>query len=87
MSNRWISAFMLPDHEKASALIEKFENESIEVRRFWKPLHSMMIYHPQMSFVNGVSEDLFARGICLPSGLGLNSGELDLIKGLIKTIQ
>jgi len=87
MSNRWISAFMLPDHEKALALIEKFENESIEVRRFWKPLHSMMIYHPQMSFVNGVSEDLFARGICLPSGLGLNSGELELIKGLIKTIQ
>ncbi len=86
-SNRWISAFLLPDAETVSALIEKFENEYIEVRRFWKPLQSMTIYHPQRSYVNGVSEDLFSRGICLPSGLGLNLTELELIKGLIKSIQ
>jgi dTDP-4-amino-4,6-dideoxygalactose transaminase len=86
-SNRWISAFLLPDAETVSALIEKFENEYIEVRRFWKPLQSMTIYHPQRSYVNGVSEYLFSRGICLPSGLGLNLTELELIKGLIKSIQ
>jgi dTDP-4-amino-4,6-dideoxygalactose transaminase len=83
-SNRWISAFLLPDADTVTILMDKFDNERIEVRRFWKPLHSMAIYHPQRSFVNGVSEDLFARGICLPSGLGLNSTELELIKGLIK---
>ncbi|MDZ7605063.1 MAG: aminotransferase class I/II-fold pyridoxal phosphate-dependent enzyme [Cyclobacteriaceae bacterium] len=86
VSNRWISAFLLPDEETVSKLVTQFENEGIEVRRFWKPMHSMSIYHPQRSFVNGVSEDLFARGICLPSGLGLKSAELGLIKGLIKSI-
>lgn len=86
-SNRWMSTFLLPDADTVEVLMNKFENELIEVRRFWKPLHSMAIYHPQRSYVNGVSEDLFSRGICLPSGLGLNSTELELIKGLINSIQ
>ncbi len=87
MSNRWMSAFLLPDGETASSLKEKFENKGIEVRRFWKPLHTMPIYHPQKSFVNGVSDVLFEKGICLPSGLGLSEDELKLIKGLVSLIQ
>jgi len=87
MSNRWMSAFLLPDGESVSELMMTFENAGIEVRRFWKPLHSMPIYHPQKSFVNGVSEGLFGRGICFPAGLGLNSSDLNLIKGFIRSIQ
>ena len=86
-SNRWISAFILPPDNSVSQLIKIFENMGIETRRFWKPLHSMAMYHPQKSFVNGVSEELFERGICLPSGIGLTADDLELIIGLIHSNQ
>ena len=40
----------------------------IESRPLWKPMHLQPVYQHNPSYVNGVSESLFRRGICLPSG-------------------
>ena len=37
------------------------------------------------SYVNGVSEDLFNRGLCLPSGSSLETSDLERICGIIKS--
>lgn len=40
----------------------------IESRPLWKPMHLQPVYSSVPAYTNGVSEDLFRRGLCLPSG-------------------
>lgn len=40
----------------------------IESRPLWKPMHLQPVYAQNPAYVNGVSEGLFKRGLCLPSG-------------------
>ena len=40
----------------------------IESRPFWKPMHLQPVYKKSPAYVNGVSEELFKKGLCLPSG-------------------
>lgn len=40
----------------------------IESRPLWKPMHLQPVYKNNPRYVNGVSESLFKRGLCLPSG-------------------
>ena len=40
----------------------------IESRPLWKPMHKQPVYASNPAYVNGVSEALFARGMCLPAG-------------------
>ncbi|MCM1030912.1 MAG: aminotransferase class I/II-fold pyridoxal phosphate-dependent enzyme [Oscillibacter sp.] len=40
----------------------------IESRPLWKPMHRQPVYKASPAYVNGVSESLFKRGLCLPSG-------------------
>ena len=41
---------------------------NIESRPLWKPMHRQPVFRRAPAYVNGVSERLFARGLCLPSG-------------------
>lgn len=40
----------------------------IESRPLWKPMHLQPVYKNSPAYVNGVSEELFKKGLCLPSG-------------------
>ena len=40
----------------------------IESRPLWKPMHKQPVYKDAPAYVNGVSESLFKKGLCLPSG-------------------
>lgn len=40
----------------------------IETRPLWKPMHLQPIYKDNICYLNGVSEDLFKKGLCVPSG-------------------
>ena len=52
------------------------EECNIESRPLWKPMHEQPIFQKYTSFTNGVSNALFEKGLCLPSGSNLS--ELDL---------
>jgi dTDP-4-amino-4,6-dideoxygalactose transaminase len=83
-SNRWLTTVVFRDfktREKVKNLLLKY---GIESRPLWKPMHLQPMYQNEMVFTNGLSEDLFQRGLCLPSGSQLTEEELDEIIGLIK---
>ncbi|MDE5708011.1 MAG: DegT/DnrJ/EryC1/StrS family aminotransferase, partial [Alistipes sp.] len=40
----------------------------IESRPLWKPMHLQPVFRNNPAYVNGVSEELFHRGLCLPAG-------------------
>ena len=80
-SNNWLSTFLLDkkstiDKEKLRLHLEK---DNIESRPLWKPMHLQPIFKSCKSYVNGVSEDLFSRGICLPSGVGMTEEDLNRV--------
>lgn len=88
-SNYWLSAILIePDIENnidRDALRDAFENENIESRPLWKPLHLQPVFEKYPYYGNKVAEDLFRRGLCLPSGSNLTEHDKNRIKEVIKT--
>jgi len=84
-SNRWLSCVLTPNIETREALRLLLEKENIETRPLWKPMHQQPIFKKAPSYINGVSDDLFERGLCLPSGSNLSENELDKIISIIKS--
>jgi dTDP-4-amino-4,6-dideoxygalactose transaminase len=48
-------------------------------------MHRQPVYHDAPAYVNGVSEDLFHRGLCLPSGPMVSDADVDHIISTILT--
>lgn len=84
-SNRWLSCILTESFEMREELRLLFEQENIEVRPLWKPLHQQPVFKDAPSYLNGVSDDLFKKGLCLPSGSNLSENELDRIVRCFKT--
>lgn len=56
----------------------------IESRPLWKPMHLQPIYAKNPAYVNGLSESLFKRGLCLPSGPYVSDEDVRYIVDQIK---
>ncbi|WP_111682658.1 DegT/DnrJ/EryC1/StrS family aminotransferase [Winogradskyella tangerina] len=78
-SNRWLSCILLDSKETREGLRLALEKENIESRPLWKPMHQQPIFKDAPSYLNGVSDDLFDRGLCLPSGSNLSDEELNRV--------
>ena len=48
-------------------------------------MHQQPVYAGNESYVTGVSDDLFARGVCLPSGSTLSQDDVARIAGLVRS--
>ena len=53
-------------NDNVEALRMALDAANIESRPLWKPMHKQPVYKNAPAYTNGVSEALFARGICLP---------------------
>ena len=62
------------------------EQLGIETRLLWKPMHLQPVYASAPAYVNGVSEHLFARGLCLPSGPWVSEDDVRMIVGHIVSL-
>jgi len=63
------------------------EEHDIEARPVWKPLHLQPVFADCPKRGGDVAADLFARGLCLPSGSNLSDVELERISELIRDLQ
>ncbi len=55
-------------NDNVEALRMALDAANIESRPLWKPMHKQPVYKNAPAYVNGVSEELFKVGICLPAG-------------------
>jgi dTDP-4-amino-4,6-dideoxygalactose transaminase len=78
-SNRWLTTILLDSKETREGLRLALEADNIESRPLWKPMHQQPIFKNAPSYLNGVSDDLFDRGLCLPSGSNLTNEQLDRV--------
>ena len=66
-------------NRNVEALRMALDKEGIESRPLWKPMHKQPVYKDAPAYVNGVSEGLFKRGLCLPSGPMVSEADVDRI--------
>lgn len=65
--------------------IRMFLDEAgIEARPLWKPMHRQPVYKNAPSYVNGVSEGIFRKGLCLPAGPCVTEDDVRYIAGKVK---
>ncbi len=82
-SNRWLSCILVEPSETGGISREDIrlalEKENIECRPLWKPMHLQPIFETAPFFGDRIAEDLFERGLCLPSGSNLSSEDLERV--------
>jgi pyridoxal phosphate-dependent aminotransferase EpsN len=87
--SRWLSCLTI-DPQQARVDREQLrlalERENIEARPVWKPLHLQPVFAGCERAGGAVAENLFATGLCLPSGSSLTSADLQRIISIIRHI-
>ena len=89
--NFWLSCMLIDEDCKVNPLdiMEKLAKENIESRPIWKPMHMQPVFKDN-DFIavaaKPVGEDLFKRGLCLPSDIKMTEEEQDIIIEMIKSM-
>lgn len=80
-SNRWLTALLFNTSQGLinNKLREGLMMENIESRPLWKPMHLQPVFKDALYYGEGISEDLFERGLCLPSGSNMTENELNIV--------
>ena len=66
-------------NRNVEAMRMALDKAGIESRPLWKPMHRQPVYRDAPAYVNGVSESLFKRGLCLPSGPMVSDADVERI--------
>jgi len=92
-SNRWLTALTLNPgtiRVTPSELIHALAIENVEARPVWKPMHLQPVFDGCLFYPHGkekaISERLFERGLCLPSGSNLTIIQQEKVINIIKEV-
>ena len=87
--NHWLSVFLLDKDcgVTPAGLLTRLNEANIEGRHLWKPMNLQPVF-ADSSFVSvsetPVCDDLFARGVCLPSDTKMNMDDVDRVCEVIR---
>ncbi|AYV34061.1 DegT/DnrJ/EryC1/StrS family aminotransferase [Erysipelothrix rhusiopathiae] len=89
-NNYWLSSMIVKNsHITALDVIVALENENIESRPVWKPMHLQPVFS-EYDFISAdnhdVSKDLFEHGVCLPSDTKMTDEELERVIKIIHNV-
>jgi len=82
--NYWLSCMSLSGKVTPLDIILALENENIESRPIWKPMHLQPFFASYDFVGEGVSEEIYKNGVCLPSDTKLTDADLGRIVEIIK---
>lgn len=89
-SNCWLSCITIAATSSVTPdmIMDALEAENIESRPIWKPLHMQPVFSDCelicLKDGHSVAEDIFARGVCLPSDIKNTDADMELIIGIIR---
>lgn len=86
---RWLTTAVVNPEELGvtrDELLSCFEDENIEVRPVWKPMHLQPVYRSFPSLGGEVAQDLFERGLCLPSGSSLTEADRERVVRVVRQV-
>ncbi|WP_418513062.1 DegT/DnrJ/EryC1/StrS family aminotransferase [Corallibacter sp.] len=82
-SNRWLTCVVFKTSSIRNNIMSLLNQDNIEARPSWKPMHLQPVFKSHPKYLNGVSEDLYNKGLCLPSGSNLTKNELNRVIKII----
>lgn len=87
--NFWLSCILLNKEAKVTAedIIKKLADNNVEARPIWKPMHMQPVFADNDFITNNgtaLDEEIFGRGLCLPSDIKMSPEEQDEIIRLVK---
>jgi dTDP-4-amino-4,6-dideoxygalactose transaminase len=85
-SNHWLSCILVNENNKGitrETIRLSMMDKNIECRPLWKPMHQQPVFKHHPAYMNGTSDFLFEKGLCLPSGSNLTAEEKHRIKGAL----
>lgn len=89
-SNRWLTTILVNPDQNGGVSRETirlaFENENIESRPLWKPMHLQPVFSSTPFYGDGASEQLFNQGLCLPSGSNLTENDRERIFAVLDSV-
>lgn len=86
-ATRWLTVILITPEDFGAdreAVRQALERENIESRPVWKPMHMQPVFKGCSMRGGAVCEDLFKRGLCLPSGTAMTTGDIDRVIRVIK---
>lgn len=86
---RWLTTLTVDVREfgaTSTTIRQALESANIEARPVWKPMHRQPVFRGFPVVGGAVSEDLFHRGICLPSGSSLTEGDLERVCDVVRSV-
>jgi pyridoxal phosphate-dependent aminotransferase EpsN len=78
-STWWLTCATVTDHAVREAILDHLALHEIEARPIWKPMHLQPVFRGCRAIGGAVSEDLFDRGLCLPSGSSLTPADRERV--------
>jgi dTDP-4-amino-4,6-dideoxygalactose transaminase len=88
-ATRWLTCLTIdPDAFGADRddVLHSLEQENVEARPVWKPMHRQPVFQGVRIAGGAVADDLFARGLCLPSGSALTAEQVERVAGIVRTL-
>jgi pyridoxal phosphate-dependent aminotransferase EpsN len=87
LHTNWLSCFLVDEPAFGASrdqVIRALAARGIESRPLWKPMHLQPLYAGAERFGGGVAEDLFRRGLCLPSSSSLPAEDQALVVSIVR---
>ena len=84
---RWLTTLTIDPRQfgvDRETVRQSLDAAGIEARPVWKPMHLQPLYAGCSVIGGAVAEDLFARGLCLPSGSNLSEADLERVVAVIR---
>jgi dTDP-4-amino-4,6-dideoxygalactose transaminase len=88
-SNRWLTCVLIDERAFGASREDirlALTKEDIEARPVWKPLHLQPLFDGAARRGGAISEALFERGLCLPSGSNLSEADQDRVIAIIRRV-
>ena len=85
-SNHWLTTILIDPvktQKRPAELQSVMEEVNIETRPLWKPMHMQPVFSYCPAYLNGVSEELFRTGLCLPSGSNMTDEERERVLNVL----
>ena len=87
-SNFWLTTILIDPKQTGfdrEQLRLRLEEENIESRPLWKPMHLQPVFASCPYYGGSIAEGLFERGLCLPSGSALSDNDIARVIEVIKS--
>jgi UDP-N-acetylbacillosamine transaminase len=81
--NRWLTTLTF-ENTDFNKIIKALEEVNVESRPLWKPMHMQPLFENSKTYLDGTSEELYKKGLCLASSTIMTKDDVKIICDIIK---